>query len=470
MSSSEFFLERRQFLQRWPGLALLALVAALAAFAVAGGRARVASLQISQETFAAAVEEERAEWRKAAEEIERTGKTASPYDAQPMDIRIPAVLPPAPLAVLAAGSGDLHPTAAVIAANRSSAELFSEYEVANPALLAAGRFDLAFLIAVLFPLLMIAASFDALAADRASGRARLAAAQGGSLARALWGRLAIRHGALFLMLTVATAGAVAATGGLAPDSWARLALFLGAAGVYAAFWHGLIGLVAAAVRRSETAAAALAALWLVLTFAAPAVLGAAAAGLYPPPSRLALLSEMRATKAEAARDQERLTKDYFADHPDLFVSDEALPAYYTNVFLANRQIEARTAPIAGAFEEARQKRQAFVGRLQYLSPPLIAERVLTAIAGADTERALSNQAQTRAALAALTETLEPVIVSRRRLPIGAYDALPGFAFAEAPVAAVAARIAVPLGFLLIFAFVLYLGANRALRGPLERTL
>ncbi len=179
---------------------------------------------------------------------------------------------------------------------------------------------------------------------------------------------------------------------------------------------------------------------------------------------------MRAAKAEAAREQERLTKDYFADHPDLFVSDEALPAYYTNVFLANQQIEARTAPIAGAFDAARRQRQALVERLQYLSPPLIADRVLNVIAGADAARAQSYRAQTLAALAALTETLEPVIVSRRRLPLSDYDALPAFVFKEPPLEIVVTRIAAPLSFLLIVAFVFFVTANRALRGPLERTL
>jgi hypothetical protein len=92
-----------------------------------------------------------------------------------------------------------------------------------------------------------------------------------------------------------------------------------------------------------------------------------------------------------------------------------------------------------------------------------------AIAGADAERAQSYQDQSREALAALTESLEPVIVSRRRLALNEYEKLPAFAFAEAPLTAVIGRVAAPVAFLLVLAIALFLIATRALRGPLERT-
>jgi ABC-2 type transport system permease protein len=89
-----------------------------------------------------------------------------------------AVNRPDPLGGLTVGKSDLLPYYRVFAGVPQN-DLYHSSEIQNPMVLAAGRFDLAFLVTVLLPLLIIAVSYNLLprvpgAGDRAHGRSRRA--------------------------------------------------------------------------------------------------------------------------------------------------------------------------------------------------------------------------------------------------------------------------------------------------------
>lgn len=464
-------LERKTFLFASAGLMIFAAVIAFAAYAAAAGAARQAQAAAAQAAFVETAETRLGEWRAELEAIE-AGASATPHQAQPMNIRLPAVLPPSPLGDFAVGAGDLHPTMAMITPWSSSAKLFSEYEFSNPSTLVFGRFDLSFFVVALLPLLMIAASFDALAGDRDRGLARMAAAQSARLSAFVWTRLILRN--LFIwgvFFGIALAVALLNLAGAPFDE--RLGLFAVwacAAALYGLFWFALIGLAVAFVMRSESVAAILFAAWAVFVLAIPALAGAAAEALYPPPSRLAYLSEARAAEGEANREADRLTEGFLRDHPDLTVSDEEVPGYYRSTFLANLEIEKRTAPVLEAFAETRERRRRLIGRLQYLSPSLVANEALVTIAGADVERHMRFQEQARAALGDLSARVAPAVVSRNRISLAAYEEIPSFVFKEDPMRALLARLAPPFAFLAIASAGLLVLARRRLGAPLEKLL
>ena len=472
MKSTALFLECRTFLFAAPGIALIVSLLILGGYAAYSGKSQLARLAQAQADYAQTRNAALDAWRDELVEIESAPGAAAPaYAARPMNIRKPAVAPVAPLGDFAIGASDLLPAQTELSAWVNPADLFNEYEFANPTLLSIGRFDLSIMVVLLLPLLMIAASFDIWSAERESTRARLIAAQAGAVKSLIWRRLLFRNGLIWgVFALVALAAGLAAPAGLSSARLANLAGWIGAAWIYGAFWFALIAFAVAYLRRSEIIAATLFALWASFVFLTPAIGGAVSEALYPPPSRLAALSAMRDAKSEARNATAELTEGFLADHPEMTVSDDDVPFYYAGTWLANREAATRTAPILRAFEQSRQRRQETIDLLQYLSPTVIANRALLSFAGGDVHRYRAYQAEARAALADLSQRIGPAVVAKQRLSLAAYDALAPFAFTETAASDKVRRLAAPLAFLLALTLALGWGAKRRLGAPLEKML
>ncbi|HEV7443610.1 MAG TPA: ABC transporter permease subunit, partial [Steroidobacteraceae bacterium] len=133
-----------------------------------------------------------------------------------------AVLPATPLAALTIGQSDLLPSVLPLApATLPSLQGSSEPE--NPHRLLIGRFDAAFVVVFLMPLLIIALTYALLAGERERGTLALLLAQPLSLRSLFAGKLAPR-----VLLVLALFGLLAAlcllTGHAA--AWVRLGLWL----------------------------------------------------------------------------------------------------------------------------------------------------------------------------------------------------------------------------------------------------
>ena len=472
MNSLTVALERRIFLFAFPGVVIALSLLLLGAYAAMSGKAHVKQTAAGVAAFEQETNEALDEWRAALVDIEATGEAPSPYAARPMNMRLPASLPPAPLADFAIGASDLLPTTTKLTGWANPADLFIEYEFANPTLLGAGGFDLTFLVVALLPLVMIAASFDILAGERERGRLKIIAAQAGDVRASVWKRLLLRNGAIWAVfsLTALAALLIAPAPGLSGARLAHFAAWLAVCWAYGAFWFSLIAFTVAFVRRSEAAAGALFSLWAVFVFAVPAIGGAAAEASHPPPSRLAFLSEMRQGEVEAVREAAQLTAGFLADHPEMTVSDENVPGFFRGAFLANQEAEKRTTPVVEAFAETRAQRKALVGRLQFLSPALIANNALVAIAGGDVARNMAYQEQARAALTELSERIGPAVVAKQRISLAEFDAIPEFAFQDRTLGRKLSSFAGPLGFLAVVAALLLIAAQRRLGASLEKLL
>ena len=472
MKSTALFLECRTFLFAAPGIALIVSLLILGGYAAYSGKSKLTRLAQAQADYAQTRNAALDAWRDELVEIESAPGAAAPaYAARPMNIRKPAVAPVAPLGDFAIGASDLLPAQTELSAWVNPADLFNEYEFANPTLLSIGRFDLSTMVVLLLPLLMIAASFDIWSAERESTRARLIAAQAGAVKSLIWSRLLFRNGLIWgVFALVALAAGLAAPAGLSSARLANLAGWIGAAWIYGAFWFALIAFAVAYFRRSEIIAATLFALWAGFVFLTPAIGGAVSEALYPPPSRLAALSAMRDAKSEAGKATAELTQGFLADHPEMTVSDDDVPFYYAGTWLANREAATRTAPILRAFEQSRQRRQETINLLQYLSPTVIVNRALLSFTGGDVDRYRAYQAEARAALADLSQRIGPAVVAKQRLSLAAYDAIAPFSFTETAASDKVRRLAAPLSFLLALTLALGWGARRRLGAPLEKML
>jgi len=178
---------------------VLGVFALLFAYALANGLAWV---DFQEETLAAAREgnAERVETLEAElQRIADGGQPSSPF----RDPRSPsvlggpsgaqtAVLDPGPLTALAVGQSDLLPYYYDVSIRTNESSFLQNGEIENPLNLLVGRFDLAFVVVYLLPLLILALSFNVLSGEREQGTLALTLAQPVSARGVVSAKLAFR--------------------------------------------------------------------------------------------------------------------------------------------------------------------------------------------------------------------------------------------------------------------------------------
>ena len=461
MTSAILYLERLNFLRRGAAVgAIVLLILACAYAGWSGDRWRDAQLG-SLQSFETEKLEALADWRGQLAAIEAGEVVPSPYDANPMSITFPAVLEPGSLGDFAIGHADLHPASAEISPWRNLSSVFGRYQFDNPTTLASSAFDLSLVVVVLMPIIMIAVSFDVLASERSRGSLAMVLAAPVRLPRLVWTRLLFRNGLLWI---VASAAMLALTllndaGG---DRLQRLGLWLTTSWLYGAVWLAIIAFCVARFQTATATAGSLVGLWLLFTLALPATFATLAEAMYPTPSRLAFLSEIREAQGETNRELTKLTEGFLMDHPDLTVGDESLPSYFRAAFLSNEAARDTTKPIVDAYAEARAGRERTVWVAQYLSPAVLTQQLLAASAGADLGRQHRYQDQVLVALSELAQIVGPAIVSRNRLSLQDFDRLEPFRFEETPAREIARASALPWIFLVAVSALVGVSAQRRL--------
>lgn len=392
------------------------------------------------------------------------------WAAFPFSAESAIVLPPAPLADIASGRADLDPRATTAFTFRKQHELFRHYEIDSPLALAQGRFDLAFVLQTLLPLLVIALGYGVLAEERERGLDRVLAVQQVPPRRLLAGRLLARAMLLVVPLLAVFAWLWLMGGTHALDTaqrslrlgWA-LALAVG----YLAFWWALVAWVGTwRLREGQTLLALLAA-WVLLVLALPALAGLVSRELHPPPSRFELIAAARVQEIDGVKRSAELLGDYAHDHPELDAKAGGdLPAWASTLFLTSRLVDEAVAPVVHRFDAALAAQQATVERWQFATPALMLQRGLMAAAGTDERRREAFFAQSRAHLVEFRERTGRMMLGGESLDAQRLQALPGFAFVEPDGASAWRVVRWPLLVLWALSIVLLtIALRRAGRGP-----
>ena len=212
-----------------------------------------------------------------------------------------ALLPPAPLAPIAMGQRDLHPQAVRVT---NSIHLIREREtetpMAGPTRLRTGPFDPAFLFVVLFPLVIIALSYELLSGERERGTLAMLLSQPVSQSALVMGKASAR-GAVLSLVTLALALAGLVVAGAELDSgaaWSHVGLYALILILWGVFWFATAIAVNSRGGTSAKNALVLVGLWLVLVVIIPGLFNAGVNSIYPPPSRVELLHEAREVTQE----------------------------------------------------------------------------------------------------------------------------------------------------------------------------
>jgi ABC-2 type transport system permease protein len=435
---------------------LAGVVAALVGYGVWNGATWTSRQEDEARAARAAYEERIAELRAGLKEP--PAANPDPFASDPRAprtvgfVRQDAFLPPGPLAALSVGQADLLPAKVTVTVATGRRLLTRNYEVQNPLNLLAGRFDLAFAVVYLLPLLILALSYDLVSGERDQGTLALLLSQPVALSGFVKGKLLSRF-----LLVLGLGGGVSLAGVLfagldlgRADTWLRLGLWLLAVVLYGAFWFALAVLVSALGRSSATNALLLASAWLALVVVLPSLLGLAVAARYPVPSRALLVHAMREAANEADRRSAELLEKYFQDHPELTAGGKPdLSDFYTRYLTAEQDVEKRVAPVLDRYDAALAAQQRMVSRLRFLSPAIAMQEALNDVAGTSLARHRRFLGQAWSFAEQTKAFFVPRIFRRDTLSEADYDALPQFRFVEEQPGDVWRRVLPGIGWILL---------------------
>ncbi len=383
------------------------------------------------------------------------GTTAAPYLA----------MPPAPLAALSIGQSDLYPYYFKLNLRSKQAILASD-EIENPTNLLAGRFDLAFVLISLFPLVILALGYNLISAEREQGTLVLALSQPLTLSQLVLGKIALRGLLLLGLLLAFTLGGAALTGVNLADSsaWLRLGLWIALMSLYTAFWFGLAVLVNTFRASSATNALTLAGCWLAFVLVLPSLANLVATSLYPVPSRVEMVQAMRSAGKEAQSKGSVLLSKYMEDHPELVPEEKGAPDFASLSYAVQMEVDRRVQPILDQFDRQVSAQQSFVDTFRFVSPAILVQSALNDLSGTSLGRYQHFTRLVDRFFGQWQAYFLPKVFAKTKLTSAQTAEFPRYQWEEESDASVLSRVAVTLAGLAALAAVVLLASFARLRG------
>jgi ABC-2 type transport system permease protein len=400
--------------------ALLWLVLALlvAAFAIWNGHQEIAS---QRATIASLVELDRQERAAVAQEASDWGGLAYysfhlTYD-RPSDFAFAAV-----------GQRDLAPWMHRIRMLALEGQIY-ETDAEQPEIALVGRFDFAYLAALLAPLLAIMLLHDLQSGERNRGRFEWLEATASDSSRIWLERLLIRLGLLAACLLLPLwVGAW-----LAGTSVQILLIASSVVLLHLVFWGGVCAWFDRRSWTGPTKLTLLLGVWLALAVVAPVAISAAADWRSPIPSGAEIILTQRETVNQAWDLPKSKTMDAFIErHPAWADHVEVERPFEWKWYYAFQQVgDQVTEPLSLAYREGVRNRDRLAGRLAWLSPPTWTERTLQSLAETDVAAMQSYEANVRAFHAALRNYYYPYLFLEKPLTPEALAQRPEFGASQA---------------------------------------
>ncbi len=293
---------------------------------------------------------------------------------------------PFALQVLAAGQSGVQPFYYKVYITKKQ-QLVHESEIDNSYLQFMGTFDFAFVVVYLLPLLIIVFTYNVVSSEREQGTWVLLKTSNQSIARLTLLRLGLRYGLFMLFFWAVVAPVLAALVGpgfLATGNWWWL---VASVSLYFAFWFALALLVNSFGLSSNLNALLLIFLWLGLGLLVPALLQLGLDRAYPIPSRIAITTEERnAINRYFERDGQALTKEVFSSPRTLIrqasvVTPGMVYGYGVIVYKSQEIKDQATRQAERRLYGQIEKQQAALRGWQLLSPALLLQETLSALAG-----------------------------------------------------------------------------------------
>ncbi len=219
-----------------------------------------------------------------------------------------------PLAGLSIGQKDVNPSVQSVSILTLEGQKY-DTDLLNPTKLLFGNLDLSFLLVYVFPLLIIAFTYNLRSEEEESGTWRLVSVMSKSTLNFLIAKLSVRAVALLmaLVLLFAVAGIIL---GASLDA-AYLALIVTSL-LYLLFWFALSFWVVSLKRNSSFNALTLLSIWLTLVVLLPAALNNLVATQFPVPEALTTIIKQRDGYHQKWDTNKRATMErFYARYPQL---------------------------------------------------------------------------------------------------------------------------------------------------------
>lgn len=297
-----------------------------------------------------------------------------------------------PLGIFAHGQSDLYNEEVLLSA-RFRDPRQQKQDMLNPTLLKFGQFDPAMVLVLLFPLFIIALSFNFLSAENESGTLRLIAIQSGNIRKWIWAKTILYGLVSFLVPWLISLGLLAVYKIDFIANYKSIALFSVVLFGYNFFWQLLAVLINVFSRSSAFNALTLVCLWVVFVFILPALSNLAANELYKVPSRISFINAVRLADVEAEKlDSSQLIDQYFFDHPELAEKKDTAGKsrfsannYWKEFVISQELINKKADPIYDTYSRKLKAANRFAGTAGWISPASAFNKGLLQLAGVSSE-------------------------------------------------------------------------------------
>jgi ABC-2 type transport system permease protein len=383
--SSLWTLEARLFLRQRLALPALLLMAILSIFSVWAG---MTEMSRQRDIIARIQPQQAADVASIAKWVSKEGDAGNAayytfhatWDA------------PSALAFAAIGQRDVAPYILRVRALGLEAQLY-ESENYNAELALPGRFDWAFVLTYIAPLLVIILLHDLKSGEREAGRFNLLAAMARS-ERGLWRRrIVLRLGALWLMLALPFAVGAMISGA----HIGGIAIFFLVSAAYLVFWTLLCLWIGSRGWSSVTNAATLAASWLVLTLILPAMAHLAINMVVPVRQGVELtLAQREKIHGGWDRPKAETMQAFFKVHPEWKDTKPVEGGFHWKWYYAFQHLgDLAAGDQAKAYRAGLERRDSLTVRTGALLPAVGVQTLLHRVAKTDMRAGLAYQDRIR---------------------------------------------------------------------------
>ena len=366
---------------RWL-LSLILVLIVLCFYAGHNGLDHFSRRQAGQEKAVNAQSEKEERVFDVARALDNGNDHPSAFRLSPMNFSMAigslVTMPATQISILAIGQSDLY-THQLSISSRDDLATLSYNELNNPVQLLFGKFDLTFVIGYLIPLLIIAFTYNLRTEELESGRLKLLASNPVKINMWLLQRFFIRYFTLAAILTVVLMMVIWWVG---IEVQNELLTFLLLTYGYLAFWFALSFLMNVLGYSSARNAVSLLSLWIVLVLLIPTIINQTASTIYPMPSRVTLLNEIRSTKKDLSEQQDKVLDEYLRNHPELIRNEgENAFSYWQGFYASQEMTEKALSGLIEKFDRQVIKQQKWVDQWGYLSPAVLFQAGATQLAG-----------------------------------------------------------------------------------------
>ena len=217
-----------------------------------------------------------------------------------------------PLSSLAIGQRDVNPSIQSVTIRALEAQKY-DADLTNPTNLLLGNLDFSFVLIYLFPLLIIAFTYNVISEEKESGTWRIVAVQSTNLFAHVGQLFAVRVAVMLGALGVISGLAIPGLG-IPPDGAFRA--FVGLSVLYLLFWFSVCFWVVSRARSSSDNAMLLVAIWLGLVVILPAAVNNYIVARYPVPEALATtLKQRKGYHEKWDMDKTATVEKFYAHYP-----------------------------------------------------------------------------------------------------------------------------------------------------------